>query len=489
MKCLSKIPSVLLACTSICTSSLIAQTQAPSEWQVPAVDAEWFNEAKFGMFIHWGLYSELGRGEWVMNKERIPIAEYKQLAPEFNPVKFNADEWVAVAKAAGMKYMTITSKHHDGFALFDSEASDWNIVDATPFKRDVIKELSEACAKEGIKFGVYYSQAQDWTHPGGSMSSKGYWDPAQVNDAEAFIEYVETVSIPQMKEVTKIGNISHLWFDTPIRMNVDIAREMIQEIRAIKPDVLLNSRLMYHGNQVEGLYPEHLAELREIGVDFLSYRDRTIPAEPFPGWQWETCMTLNGSWGYNTRDAGWKTPQDVVKMLAQCASKGGNFLLNFGPTSEGVIPAEGVEIVKQVGDWLRVNGESIYGTQGSTLSKTGATSVGPGVNADGSMKEEAVAKGKKRKPKKTKHQKVAFDWLATSRAVVDGQPAKVYLNIFNWPGESFEVKGIDDTVSKAYFLADTDQSPLDFTQKEETFLLRLPSSAPDPIGTVVCLEF
>ncbi|CAA6690016.1 MULTISPECIES: alpha-L-fucosidase [unclassified Lentimonas] len=480
-----KIRNIVLLSALSCIPSLNAepQFQERSEWQVPFVDAEWFNEAKFGMFIHWGLYSELGRGEWVMNRERIPIAEYKKLATEFNPVKFDADEWVAIAKAAGMKYMTITSKHHDGFALFDSEVSDWNIVDATPFKRDVIKELSEACAKEGIKFGVYYSQAQDWTHTGGSMSRSGYWDPAQVNDHKQFREYVDTISIPQMKEVIEIGNISHLWFDTPIKVNPEIARKMVEEIRAAKPDVLLNSRLLYHGHQIEELTPEQLDELAEIGVDFLSYHDRKIPAKTFAEWPWETCMTLNGAWGYRESDNRWKSPKDVVQMLAQCASKGGNFLLNFGPTAEGVIPEDGVEVVKQVGDWLRINGESIYGTQGSKLRETGATKVGPGVNLDGSMKKESAA------DKKAKNKNIEFDWLATSRPATDGQPAKVYLHIFTWPGESFEVKGITETVEKAYFLANTAKSPLKFSQKGDAFTLSLPSSAPDPIGTVVCLEF
>ncbi|TWU50602.1 Alpha-L-fucosidase [Rubripirellula tenax] len=455
-------------------------------------DSAWFNEAKFGMFIHWGVYSKLERGEWVMNKERIPITEYKKLASEFNPIKFDADAWVAVAKAAGMKYITITSKHHDGFAMFDSDASDWNIVDATPFDRDVIKELSDACQKEGIKFGVYYSQAQDWTHPGGIMSPRAYWDPAQDRSEEAFQKYLDTVSIPQMKEVIRIANPSHLWFDTPFGMTPEIGKKIVRELRSVSPDILLNSRLMYHGREVEGLDPNQVLELREIGVDFLSYRDRTIPAKPFAGWDWETCMTLNGSWGYNASDSGWKTPTEVVKMLSQVVSKGGSFLLNFGPTPEGELQPEGVEVVKQVGEWLEVNGEAIYGASGSDLNKTGEILDGAGVNADGSMKEpgkKKAAKGsRKKKPKKGEQKNIDFDWVATSRPATDDAPAKIYVHVFNWPKGGLEIERMTQRVGKAYVLSDESKSPIEFTQDGTKLTLSLPSETKAPIATVFCLE-
>jgi alpha-L-fucosidase len=432
-----------------------SQPAAPSAQQ--AASTEWWREAKFGMFIHWGLYAEPARGEWVMNKERIPIAEYKKLAGNFNPLKFNATEWVAIAKAAGMKYITITSKHHDGFALFDSAVSDFNLVAATPFKRDVIQELSEACAKEGIKFGVYYSQAQDWSHPGGSMAPRGYWDPAQIKGKEAFEKYLRTISIPQMKEVIKIAKPSHIWFDTPIGMDARYGGEIVQAIRSVKPDTLLNSRLLYHGSQVEALKPDQLAELKDVGVDFLSYRDRTIPAETFAGWEWETCMTLNGAWGFTKRDQSWKSPAEVVKMLSQVARKGGNFLLNFGPTAEGEIPPAGVGVVKQVGDWLRVNGEAIYGTYASDLKKTGALEYGPGVKADGSMKADGG--------KKQAHGAADFDWLATARPAETGVPAKIYLHVFKWPAGQLAVKGITGKVQPS---GRTDEHPVPRVSKNAT---------------------
>ena len=479
MKAVFGILTALLLTPSVASAQDTAsQPAAPSAQQ--AASTEWWREAKFGMFIHWGLYAEPARDAWVMNQERIPIAEYKKLAANFNPVKFNAAEWVAIAKAAGMKYITITSKHHDGFALFDSAVSDFNLVDATPFKRDVIQELSAACAKEGIKFGVYYSQAQDWSHPGGSMAPRGYWDPAQIKGKEAFEKYLRTISIPQLKEVIKIAKPSHIWFDTPIGMDARYGREIVQAIRSVKPDTLLNSRLLYHGNQVEALKPNQLAELKDVGVDFLSYRDRTIPAETFAGWEWETCMTLNGAWGFTKRDQSWKSPAEVIKMLSQVASKGGNFLLNFGPTAEGEIPPASVAVAKQVGDWLRVNGEAIYGTYASDLKKTGALESGPGVNADGSMK---AAGGKKQA-----HATPKFDWLATARPAGPGGPAKIYLHVFKWPAGQLEVKGITGKIGKAYLLSNK-STPLMFSQKDGVFSVTLPKDAPDLLASVVCLEW
>jgi len=436
----------------------------------------WWHEAKFGMFIHWGLYAIPARGEWVMNREKIPVAEYTKFADQFNPVKFNAEEWVRFAKDAGMKYIVITSKHHDGFAMFGSKVSPYNIVDATPFKRDPMKELAAACAKEGIKLGFYYSEAQDWHQPGGGVSG-GPWDPAQKG---GFDHYLHTLAIPQVKELLSGYSPAVLWFDTPVNMTPAYAREMVQVVRSIRPETIINSRLLYSGRAVENLDQAKLDGLREIGVDYLSYRDRGIPEHPAPSWgrAWETCMTLNGAWGYNAKDHNWKSPQTVVQMLGRVVSKGGNFLLNFGPTAEGELPAEGTAVMKQVGDWLRVNGEAIYGASPSDLSTTG----------------KAVAEASNAKagtPKKREPAEPRIDWLATSRprAKATGQPAKIYLHIFNWPAGRFEVEGVAGQVSKAYLLGDAQRTPLKFSQKGGTFSVELPGQAPDPIATVLCLEY
>jgi len=426
----------------------------------------WWREAKFGMFIHWGLYAIPARGEWVMNKEKIPVAEYEKLAQQFNPVKFNADEWVRIAKDAGMKYIVITSKHHDGFAMFGSKVSPYNIVDATPFKRDPMKELAAACAKEGIKLGFYYSQAQDWHYPGGAVS-RGSWDPAQKGD---FDHYLHTLAIPQVKELLSGYSPAVIWFDTPVKMTPASAREFAQVVRSLRPETIFNSRLLHSGRQIEKLTPAQLDELRAIGVDYLSYGDRQIPDQTAPTWQrdWETCMTLNGAWGFNAGDNNWKSPQTVVQMLAEVVSKGGNFLLNFGPTAEGELPAEGVKVVRQVGDWLRINGEAIYGAGPSDLiSKAPA--------GEGQNKEHAVS---------------PINWLATSRPASPktGQPAKVYLHIFKWPDGRLEVNGMTSQVSNAYFLSDAKRTPLKFSQSGKIFSVELSAHTPDPVATVICLE-
>ena len=474
----------LLAFTTLLLAPLAARPEpvAPGSTLLHEARMEWWHEAKFGMFIHWGLYAIPARGEWVMNKEKIPVAEYAKLAKQFNPVKFNADEWVRIAKDAGMRYIVITSKHHDGFAMFGSKVSPYNIVDATPFKRDPMKELAAACAKEGIKLGFYYSQAQDWHQPGGAVA-RGSWDPAQKGD---FDHYLHTLAIPQVKELLSGYSPAVVWFDTPVNMTPAYAREMVQVVRSIRPETIINSRLLYSGRAIENLDKAKLDELREIGVNYLSYRDRGIPDQPAPSWggDWETCMTLNGAWGYNANDHAWKTPQTVVQMLAEVVSKGGNFLLNFGPTAEGEIPAEGVKIVQQVGAWLRVNGEAIYGAGPSDLKGTESPTGAP--PEDTPKKEAGKAKGKKSRPAREPEPKI--NWLATSRPASKDQPARIYLHLFKWPVDSFEVKDLKGQVSKAYLLSDTQHTPLKFTQQDGTFSVVLPKNAPDPIATVVCLE-
>jgi len=457
----------------VVTGILMFQSVVAAEAKKPVNErAAWMDEAKFGLFIHWGLYSKLARGEWVMFQQKIPVAEYAKLAATFNPVKFNAEEWVAVAKNAGMKYITITSKHHDGFCLFDTAVDDYNIVDGTPFKRDVLKELKTACDKAGIKLGFYYSQAQDWYHPGGSG---GKWDPVQ--KTADFQTYVDTVSIPQIKELLAYQP-THLWFDTPHAMTPEIGRKMVSAVRAIKPDTLVNSRLMYHGNQIEGLKPKQLDELEDIGVDFLSYRDRTIP--PSSPWAyWETCMTLNHSWGYSENDNAWKTPAQVVKQLVEVVSKGGSFLLNVGPTAEGEIPKPAIDCLAKVGDWLKVHGESIYGATVTPLK--GASDVAT-VSAEQQAAEEAQALATGAGKAKKKHAPVDYRWLAT------GREGKLYIHLFKWPGGNFDVKGISGQVGKAYFLSNKERL-LTFTQTQGEVSVKLPAKAPDAIASVLCLEY
>ena len=312
----------------------------------------WWREARFGMFIHWGVYSVPagtwdgkqvpGIGEWIMNRGKIPVDDYAALTKQFNPVKYDADEWVRLAKEAGMKYIVITSKHHDGFAMFHSKASDYNIYDATPFKRDPLKELAAACKKHGLRLGFYYSQAQDWHHPGGAASG-GHWDKAQDGDMN---EYIRTIAVPQVREIlTDYGPIAILWWDTPVDMNQERA-DMLLPLVKLQPGIITNNRL--------GVYPGD-TETPEQFIPATGYADR----------DWETCMTMNDTWGYKSYDDNWKSAEALVRNLVDIASKGGNYLLNVGPTSEGVIPQPSVDRLREIGKWMKANGDAIYGTSAS----------------------------------------------------------------------------------------------------------------------------
>lgn len=308
----------------------------------------WFREVKFGMFIHWGLYAipagiwkgkEIqGLGEWIMFRARIPVKEYAQLAKQFNPVKFNADEWVQLAKEAGQRYLVITAKHHDGFAIYDSKVTDYDIVDATPFARDPMKELSEACRKHGIRFCFYYSHVQDWHHPD-AVGNDWDYDPAQKN----FARYWEEKAKPQIRELlTQYGPLGLIWYDTPRNISYEHALEAVRLVRELQPNCLVNGRVGHN-----------LGDYREMG-------DNRIP-EDVVDEDWEVPATINNTWGYKVTDNNWKPVKRLIFNLVDIVSKGGNYLLNVGPTAEGVIPEPSVERLLAIGRWLRVNGEAIYG--------------------------------------------------------------------------------------------------------------------------------
>src|SRR5436305_9990970 len=325
--------SLLLAQTSR------AATDQPETKEQRDARMKWWREARFGMFIHWGVYSvpagtykgqqSTHIGEWLMRDFNIPVAEYADYTKQFNPVKFNADEWVSLAKNAGMKYIVITSKHHDGFAMFHSQTSPYNIYDATPFKRDPLKELADACRKQGIKLGFYYSQAQDWHHPGGAAADKHkeadvderhHWDTAQ---SGSFDDYIKKIAVPEVKEIlSNYGDVAVLWWDTPVDMNKERAEQFLPILK-LQPNIITNNRLVRNVPEIEG---------------DTETPEQYIPATGFPGRDWETCMTMNSTWGYKSFDNNWKSTEMLLHNLIDIASKGGNYLLNVGPTSEGVIP-------------------------------------------------------------------------------------------------------------------------------------------------------
>ncbi len=394
---------------------------------------KWWREARFGMFIHWGVYSVPagtydgkrigGIGEWIMCTGKIPMARYQEYAKQFDPEKFNAEDWVRTAKAAGMKYIVITSKHHDGFAMFDSKASDWNIVKATPFKRDPLKELAAACRKEGLRLGFYYSQAQDWNNGGSECS--GLWDPAQKHDMD---DYIDKVAVPQVKEILTDygpGIPAVLWWDTPCDMNPERAAKLIGLLK-LKPGII-------HNNRLGGGFPGDTET-----------PEQEIPATGFKGRDWETCMTMNDTWGYKSYDHDWKPTETLVRNLVDIASKGGNYLLNVGPTSEGLIPAPSIERLKEVGAWMQMNGEAIYASSASPFKK-----------------------------------------LAWGRCTQ--KPGKLYLHVFDWPADGRLRVPLASAVTRAYLLADKSQA-LQVASDAEGKIVSLPSASPTPYAGVVVLE-
>tara|TARA_B110000046_G_C13025071_1_gene413457 strand:+ start:5344 stop:6912 length:1569 start_codon:yes stop_codon:yes gene_type:complete len=342
-----------------------------------------FNKNKYGLFINWGLYSLLGGiykgkqmedggtgprvAEWIMRRKEIPRAEYEKLAKDFDPQNFNADDWVAIAKAAGMKYIVMDAKHHDGFAMFDSEVSDFNIVDSTPFGRDAIKEMEIAAKKAGIDFGVYYSNALDW-RSGGDSGMKDYgpgpgikprraafvnkWDPAPTS----FDAYIKDKSIPQVKELLANYDLTQIWFDTPIYIPPKDSIEFYRTVYNANPEILVNARI---GNG-----------FGDIGTP----GDNVIPDKASVN-TWEGIATTNHSWGFKSYDTDWKSPKETLYWLIANASKGGNFLLNVGPDGDGVIPKESADILKQVGKWLAVNGDAIYDSKPWKVDHEGPTKI------------------------------------------------------------------------------------------------------------------
>jgi len=326
------------------------------------IDAKkWFKSAQFGMMIHWGLYSiPAGEwkgqrtdyiGEWLMSRFCIPNAEYEKLAGIFNPIYFNADEWVSLAKDAGMSYLVVTAKHHDGFAMFHSNVDRYNIVDSTPFGRDVIGELAQACAKQNLKFGVYYSQVIDWHEPhGGGYDMKFYhtnvggmswdndWDFPDRSKKDYRVCYEKKIK-PQVEELlTRYGDLCLIWFDTPLDIPTEYSRELCDLVKRYQPNCLIDSRI---GNG--------LGDYRSCGDNKLpdSYSDELVEAP----------VTLNNTWGYKSFDEDWKTPERVLEIKEKCNLCGANLLLNVGPDGLGRIPAPAADILRRVGEKLKLKNE------------------------------------------------------------------------------------------------------------------------------------
>jgi alpha-L-fucosidase len=356
-----------------------------------------------------------------------------------------------------MKYVIITSKHHDGFAMFKS-ADPFNIVDATAFKRDVVKELAEATRRAGLHFGVYYSQAQDWNHPGGDVQGGARWDATMAGDFDA---YLQKVAIPQVKELMLNIKPEVLWWDTPGRIMTPERARPLNDLLALSPGIIQNNRLG-GGFQGDTETPEGF-----------------IPATGYPGGRdWETCMTINGTWGYKSTDNNNKSAETLIRNLIDIASKGGNYLLNIGPTAEGVVPAAHVERLQAMGKWLKVNGEAVYGTGPNPFPRISTNAP--------AQSDAAPGRGRGRGPS------IPWDWRATSRLNPDGS-GKIYLHIMQWPvdGKFALETTYKTTVAKASLLAQPNTViPCGVTSGtgNTTYTLTLPTTAPDPVATVVVLE-
>jgi len=335
------------------------QTYTPAPENLKA--REWFQDAKFGLFIHWGVYSVLGKGEWVMNNDKMTVAEYEKLPPRFNPTGFNAAEWVKMAKDAGMKYITITSKHHDGYAMFGSKQSDWNIVDRTPYHQDPLKMLAEECHRQGIKLFFYHSQL-DWHNPDYyPLGRTGHAsERPEGGDFNKYLDYMDA----QLRELlTGYGEIGGIWFDgmwdkpkADWRLNKTYAL-----IHSLQPAALVGSN--HHLKPFDGedfqMFEKDLPGRNTAGFSEQS----EIGALPL-----ETCDTINVAWGYNSSDKKFKSSTQLIQYLVKAAGNNANFLLNIGPMPTGKVQPEFVERLTQIGEWVRRNGESIYGTRGGPLT-------------------------------------------------------------------------------------------------------------------------
>ena len=417
----------------------------------------WFKTGKYGMFIHWGLYAipagewkgqrVPGLGEWIMNRAHIPVKQYEQLARQWNPAKFDAEAWVQLAEDSGMKYMVITAKHHDGFALFDSKVSSWNVVAATPFKRDVLKELSAACQKHGMPLGFYYSQSQDWHETGGAGNDWDFGpdlgpDRKELKDYDG---YLRGKAEPQVRELlTNYGPVALIWFDTPRMMTPERAQRFEDILRSLQPKTLIDGRLGAAG-------------------DYVSTGDNVIPSGVQQEY-WEVPATTNHTWGYRKDDQDWKSPGEITFKLVDIVSKGGNYLLNVGPMSDGVVPQAAQDNLRTVGRWLKVNGDAVY-------------DAGPSPWGD-EMGEPSSsgAKDLRGQPLVLPHN----EWRVTTK------PGKLYFTFFQEPRVPFALPPMKNQVKRVYQLADGKE--LEVTNENGRKQFAVPRSIIDPMATVVVVE-
>ncbi len=412
---------------------------------------EWWREARFGMFIHWGLYAvpagtwngkEVGGiGEWIMHHGQIPVEDYEKYCQQFNPVKFDADAWARMAADAGMKYLVITSKHHDGFCLWDSKVSDYDIIDRTGFKRDTLAELAQACKKHGVRLCFYHS-IMDWHHP--DYLPRRPWEKrsAEGADYNRYVAYMKA----QLKELVQRYDPGILWFDGEWEKTWthEEGLKLYDYVRSLKPDILVNNRVDKGRQGMKGIH-----DAKEFAGDF-GTPEQEIPATGLPGYDWETCMTMNDTWGFKSNDHNWKSTRTLIQNLVDIASKGGNFLLNIGPKADGTFPQESIERLAEMGQWMKVNGESIYGTSASPFTK--------------------------------------LEWGRCTKKI-EGSSATLYLHVFNWPADGqLMVPGLNvgRSIARSYLLANGKVVKL--VSNDQGVSINVGAKPVDPIDTVVVVK-
>jgi alpha-L-fucosidase len=444
----------------VAAAALVASPAPACAQPAPAAAArdtrmDWWREARFGMFIHWGIYAVAegewqgrtgGAGEWIMAWANVPRAEYERLAPTFDPVRFDAAEWVRIAKDAGMKYIVITSKHHDGFSMFDSAASPYDIVDATPYRKDVMKALASEAKKAGLRFCFYYS-IMDWHHasqfvPDAKRKADGAYHDNAI-DPSRKAEYVGYMKA-QLKELVTQYDPEVLWFDgewVDWWTEAD-GQDLYAYVRGLKPDVIVNNRIGKGRKGMEGLSKSDQAYAGDFGTP-----EQQIPASGLPGVDWETCMTMNDTWGWKKHDTSWKSAETLVRQLVDAASKGGNYLLNVGPTPEGLIPAASVDRLAAVGRWVRVHGEAIYGTTASPFA-------------------------------------APFAWGRVTR-----KAGTLYVHVFDWPASgTLTLPAFQGTITGARLLGAPAGAQVRYATSASGTTLTLPATPPDPIASVIALD-
>ncbi len=441
----------LLFCLTL--SNIYSQSKESKEEKDERM--KWWREARFGMFIHWGVYSVpagtykdkkiKGIGEWIMHRAKIPISEYEEIAGQFNPVKFNAEEWVQIAKNAGMKYIVITSKHHDGFCLWDSKITRWDIMDASPFRRDILKELADACQKNDIRLSFYHS-IMDWHHPDAQAPFYPNYNNKKKSNPN-FPGYVKNYLKPQLKELlANYGKIGILWFDGEWIKDwtSPMGKDMYNYIRSLQPEIIINNRVDKGRQGMSGMNEEG-----NFAGDY-GTPEQEVPATGLSGVDWESCMTMNKTWGFKSFDHDWKSSETLIRNLVDIASKGGNYLLNVGPTSEGLIPKPSIERLEKIGKWIKKNKEAIYDTSANPFK--------------------------------------FLEWGRCTKKV-SKESAILYLHVFNWPDDGrLLVPAIKNRIDKAYLLTDPDKKSLKTKVNDDGVEIRLPKIAPDKISSTVVLK-